>query len=262
MSKILRIVAIVVWLVVIYSILESKNINFSQVMSDKKVTATSPPIGIGSKKEPLGYPEGQPISQSYSFLNYQKDSVTPVAWDPCRPIHYVINEKNMPRDGETYISEAFKIYSKVTGYHFIYDGASKEFYSKDRNSYQPKLYGDRWAPILITWSTVTNRPDVPDNVLGEGGATYASREGTEKIYVSGVVDFQIDHLRKYLETRAEEGKFKAVILHEIGHALGLDHSEGAWDIMYPEDRLLVDELSLGDKAGLYILASQRCYPNI
>ena len=260
LGKVTKMLIIVMGLLLIFVILQSKNIDFREVSSNKRVIATSPPVGIGSQKRPLGYPEGQPISKSYSFLNYQKNLLSPVAWDPCRPIHYVINESNMPIDGGKYIKDVFEIYGKVTGYHFIYDGVSKEFYSKDRKSYQPELYGDRWAPILVTWSTITNRPDVPENVLGEGGATYASREGTEKIYVSGMVDLQIDHLKKYLG--AEEGKFRAVILHEIGHALGLDHSAGAWDIMYPEDRLSVDELSLGDKAGLYILASQGCHPDI
>ncbi len=32
------------------------------------------------------------------------------------------------------------------------------------------------------------------------------------------------------------------------------HSKGAWDNMYPEERVTVNKLSLGDKTGLHILA--------
>lgn len=40
-----------------------------------------------------------------------------------------------------------------TGLVFIDDGLTDERWSKEREPYQPDRYGDRWAPILISWST-------------------------------------------------------------------------------------------------------------
>lgn len=56
--------------------------------------------------------------------------------------------------------------------------------------------------------------------------------------------------------RVSAGEIKATIIHEIGHALGLGHSENENDLMYPyissehTPDLTYDELSKGDKLAI------------
>lgn len=111
-----------------------------------------PTPGVDAADEPLGTPMDAPVaSGSYDFVATQPDGVGPVAYDPCRAIHYVIRPENSPVGGEELVLDAVDRMSAVTGLQFVYDGATDEQPSRDREAFQPGRYGDRWAPVLITW---------------------------------------------------------------------------------------------------------------
>ncbi|HEY7750876.1 MAG TPA: matrixin family metalloprotease [Ignavibacteriaceae bacterium] len=73
---------------------------------------------------------------------------------------------------------------------------------------------------------------------------------------------EIDHskiqisLIKFGKDKISDGEIKATIIHEIGHAFGLGHSENESDIMYPyissdhSAKMTYDELSNGDKEAI------------
>ena len=51
-----------------------------------------PPPGIGAHYEPLGKPAKAPAGRGgFKFESYQESGPFPVAWDPCRLIHYLIS---------------------------------------------------------------------------------------------------------------------------------------------------------------------------
>lgn len=240
----------------IYFLIVKTNINIDQNIKKEKLY---PDIGSGSHKDRLGYPSGEANSMSFSYLNLQNDGRRPVAWDPCRDIHFVISRNNLPDYGYEVIVIALTDIAKITGYKFIFDGYTNEKFIKNRNPYLPDLYGDNWAPILFSWSIKKERPELADNVLGEGSGIFFTRDGEDKIYVSGAVDIEVENVRRNLN---EIEKIIALMKHEITHVIGLGHSTGAWDLMYPEERLNVLDFSPGDKSGLINLASSKCYPNI
>ena len=74
-------------------------------------------------------------------------------YDPCRPIHYVVRPDGAPPGGAELIRTAVAQVSGATGLQFVDDGPTQEAPSTDREAYQPELYGRRWAPVLIAWST-------------------------------------------------------------------------------------------------------------
>lgn len=256
----------IIFILIILGILSSRSYinDFINKSSFRSYYSNTAPVGVDSRKERIGYPSERVLSDSYKFMNFQDDGKTPVSWDPCRPIRYVINKDGMVDNGEVFIKDVVKEVSRITGYKFIFSGYTDENYSEKREPYQPKIYGNRWAPVLFTFS---RREDNSSLLLGEGGGTMVGREDLGMIYVSGFVDIRVDNLEDYLlreniPVNIRNEKIRAVILHEVGHVMGLDHSEGAWDIMYPEDRLQVSKLSTGDKSGLVRLAETRCYPKI
>jgi predicted Zn-dependent protease len=75
---------------------------------------------------------------------------------------------------------------------------------------------------------------------------------------SKVIDYakiQIS-LIKFGDEVVSDGEIKATIIHELGHAFGLGHSENEYDIMYPyistdhTSEMTYDELSRGDKGAI------------
>jgi len=63
-------------------------------------------------------------------------------------------------------------------------------------------------------------------------------------------------LIKFSNEKVSDGEIKATIIHELGHAFGLGHSDSELDIMYPyidsdhTGKMTYDELSHGDKEAI------------
>lgn len=55
---------------------------------------------------------------------------------------------------------------------------------------------------------------------------------------------------------------RAVILHELGHLVGLDHVTAPKQVMYPETQLVSTSLGAGDLTGLSLLGSGACQPKL
>ena len=76
---------------------------------------------------------------------------TPIRWNPCEPIHYVVNLENAPESATADVTRAMQRIENASGLSFVFDGSTDEVPSLDRESYQPARYGDVWAPVLIGW---------------------------------------------------------------------------------------------------------------
>jgi hypothetical protein len=66
-----------------------------------------------------------------------------VAYDPCRPVHYVVRPDLAPPGTDQLIQEAVSAVSAASGLQFVYDGATAEAPAKDRETYQPDRYGQK-----------------------------------------------------------------------------------------------------------------------
>ena len=100
--------------------------------------------------------------------------MTPVAYDPCRPIHYVLRPDGAPAGGEEVVRAASPGCREVTGLQFVDDGTTDETSTRDRPIFQPDRYGDRWAPVLIAWETEEQNPALAGDTVGEAGSVAVS----------------------------------------------------------------------------------------
>ncbi|SDL75793.1 Matrixin [Arthrobacter sp. ov407] len=217
----------------------------------------TPPPGLEEQDHPLGTPrKPEAASTSYKFLATNDDG-TPVGYSPCRPLHYVINATLAPKGAERLVEDSIRTISEATGITFINDGPTSEESSPTRAPYQKNLYGDRWAPLLIAWTTPEQAPQLKGPVIGTGGSTHFSFDDGPKSFVTGSLELDAPQIAEDLD-RAEGAAYAtAVILHELGHVMGLEHVDDRAQLMYPEIGA-PDGLADGDLNGLYELGHAQC----
>ncbi|MFE5839531.1 matrixin family metalloprotease [Arthrobacter sp. NPDC056493] len=182
---------------------------------------------------------------------------SPVGYSPCRPLHYVVNASLAPDGAAGLVPLAIREISRVTGIRFVDDGATDEQPSDQRAPYQPEAYGDRWAPLLISWTTPDAAPKLGGKVIGTGGSTHYSYGNGPKSYVTGSLELDAPQMAIELERPDGTGYATAVILHELGHVMGLEHVNDPVQLMYPEIGA-PDGLAAGDLNGLYQLGKTPC----
>ena len=148
--------------------------------------AFGPPAGLEEAALPLGAPPlGQATTGAFAFTAMQPDGAGPVAYSPCRPIHYVVRPDGAPDGGAELVRTAVARVSAATGLQFVEDGETQESPSTDRQAYQPDVYGRRWAPVLVAWSTAAESPELSAEVAGIAGSASVTRAG-RTVYVSGL----------------------------------------------------------------------------
>ena len=183
----------------------------------------------------------------------------PARWDPCTPLHYVVQTQWMPAGGRDDLAAALGRLSKASGLRFVDDGDTDELPSQQRSAYQPSRYGKRWAPLLVAWVP----PLQTDLGLGDGvaGVTVAVAIPGPKggSIVTGQVALDADHrLPAGFGPGATEGE---VLLHELAHAVGLGHVLDPTQVMYPQTTNSESQYGAGDRAGLAALGRPAgCHP--
>ena len=221
-----------------------------------------PTPGFESSETALGTPmTAPPGGGPHEFVALQADGVTPVTYDPCRPVHYVVRPDNAPPGGEQVVHEAVARVSAVTGLRFVHDGPTDESSAATRRLFQPDRYGDRWVPVIISWQTEAENPEFTTDVAGEAGSVPVSVDGGPMTFVSGVVDLDAAAFARFLAAPEGVPVARAIVLHELGHLVGLGHVSDPNQLMYPAASSALD-FAAGDLTGLARLGAGPCAPEL
>jgi len=227
--------------------------------------AKVPPPGYEEAPAPLGTPRAGTGSAAFELQESPKAGQQLVAYDPCRPVHYVVRPDNALAGGDTLIREAVAAASQASGLQFVYDGTTAEAPTDDRQVFQPDRYGKRWAPVLIAWSTPAETPALAGDVAGLGGSGYAQAAGQPLlplVLAAGQVRLDAPDLADIVASRPHgAAEVRAIIMHELGHVLGLDHVKDPTQLMYAEN-MGVTDFAAGDRAGLALLGTGTCVPQL
>lgn len=223
------------------------------VVPSRRPTPTLPPSDV-----PLGDPIDAPRGGgAHRFMTTQPASSAPVAYDPCRPIRVVLNERSMPRAADGLVEEALDEMSEIVGLKFIVEGPTDEAASESREPFQPDRYGDRWAPVLVAWSDETGFQPLAGNVAGVGGSQAIAVSREQAVYVTGIVALDSDAFEQILPRDDGWAQGRAIVLHELGHLLGLGHVEDPEQLMSATNTGQTG-FADGDLIGLALLGRGAC----
>ncbi|HEX3540898.1 MAG TPA: hypothetical protein VHT75_10710 [Acidimicrobiales bacterium] len=190
---------------------------------------------------------------NFSFLFLQPGGCQPVRWNPCQPIHYVINQTSATPAQVADTRQAAADVAQATGMTFTYDGTTTES-SNDFQPFAPALFGPRWAPILVDWAHIGGSDNLTEVA---GGGVPVQIQGVD---VSGSVFLNVDaHLANNVAIPDGFGAgvtWGRILLHEFGHVVGLGHVSGFDQIMHEpvtEQTSPTSAYGIGDLAGLRLL---------
>jgi len=207
---------------------------------------------------PTYTPRGDPADHTFTDADLGvRDS-----YDPCKTVRYAVNTDDVGPAQLLMVQLGMAQVSAATGIRVRYVGVSHQVpFLTDLTRLPPG------QDLLVAWGT---RQEVPTFLstaaVGLGGPVWVRNASdgrgrpVTRILESAVVldsDAYADptaYSQSYLSTQPTWGE---VILHELGHAFGLDHVQAPDEIMYPDtgagrypDGTFRGQYDAGDLAGL------------
>ena len=174
-------------------------------------------------------------------------------WDPCRTITYRVNPQRMPHGALVDVRQAVMRVSEATGLRFAYAGTTS--FVPYRRGATRGLVG---ADVAVAWASPRLVPSLAGRVLGQGGyAAFNGRDWDRIAHGYVVLDSTERLAGGFAGKRTSRG---LLLLHELGHTLGLDHVGDSAQVMYPTLLPRVAEYASGDLRGLAAVgASRGCF---
>ncbi len=199
--------------------------------------------------DPDGVAAGAPRSAAgspYRFTTLL--SGQPVRWNPCTPIHWQFRAAGAPAGGRAVVTQAVARIARATGTQWVFDGVVT---TAPSTAWLPDSL-DNIRPVLIGWTDAAHS----DLLRGQAARTLGvTRTAWFAVTTDGVTVASIRAAVVALDRRnrlPSNGpvSWKTVVLHELGHAVGLDHAGSSAELMYPVLQRSLSDLQRGDLQGL------------
>jgi hypothetical protein len=169
---------------------------------------------------PLTGPNGPPPTQPYTFSRVFNGA--PTRWNPCQPIHYTINMGGYSASFRQIITEAVERLEAATGLPLVPVGDTTFMPTQAANTSVSPADGE----LVIALGDEVQTDLLPGQIVGRAGIIYPQTSATI-LRASVVID--MDDIAAN-PTWGGVG-VGPVLLHELGHAVGLDHVNNTSQLM-------------------------------
>lgn len=211
-----------------------------------EATALRRALGFGSERI-LAAPEVPDGDGSHAFVSTQRDGRTPVGYDPCRTIEIEINPDQAPEDHRDLVETAMRHTSGATGLDFQITGTTD-----DRPADRDTATGR--APVLVAFATEDEWAPLEGEVAGVAGSAMMQATDGRRFFVTGSVVLDTD---VFTDGDIPPESLQAIMDHEFGHLVGLDHVDDPDELMY-ESNVGVTTYGKGDLRGLARIGRLPC----
>jgi hypothetical protein len=170
----------------------------------------------------------------------------PFHFSHCSAVTWALNPAGAPPGALGLVKEAFNEIAHYSGYHFRYLGLTAEKPST-ADSMKRMLHGTG-PQILLKWVKPRHETDLTDGEgeLGVGGDFWWNGSGGAHFGGAFAVLENVPSEPRSVDFGPEG--WGTLVLHELGHALGLAHTGATDEIMFPSPS--VTQYGAGDIAGL------------
>lgn len=238
-----------------YAPVETAALGHATVEWAQGVVSVLPTVDSAALEEALSLPASPSTDPAdHSFLVQGADG-TPTRWDSCAPIPVIVNTAGATPGALEDVQSSLAQISTLTGLTFEYQGETTEIPQSDW--YLKSWPGRDYAPLIIAWATPETSDILQDGDSGRATANPALING-ESRFVTGSVVLNSEHNDIY-QAGFGQGKTRGnLLLHEIGHSVGLGHAEHKGEMMHEEiSPSTPATYAAGDLAGLSLLGSAR-----
>ena len=211
-------------------------------------------VSTSDKRTVTVRPPYDPVGKARQHVFSSKPRVR---WDSCQRIRWTFNPDAAPDNALAQVKEGVRRIELATGLTFSYAGKT----DRKANPFGRRIGN---ADVIIGWRTAKDFEPFGKNpgTVGLGGNMYyrgwQEADGTEvnKAFKGGVVlnASQKPHVKKGFGKGFTWGE---VIIHELGHVVGLAHPAADSQIMYQSVIRRNADWGAGDLAGFTRLGSDR-----
>ncbi|MFN8076502.1 MAG: matrixin family metalloprotease [Kineosporiaceae bacterium] len=180
-----------------------------------------------------------------------------VRWNSCAAVHYRVNTSSAPPGALGDVKAAVTRLSRATGMVFVYDGTTRTVPGRTYGG-DAQPWNGRVPPVVIAWASPgkgKGRSDALSGARSQVGVagwrtawwSDGRRSHAPRIVTGYVVINKSSSAR--LSPGFGAGGRGPVLMHELGHVVGLEHVDDSRQLMYPT-MTSVHSYSPGDLSGL------------